>query len=108
MSDYTMLFKYGKRWRNFWGRYIFFTLKRYLSEYWMTFPRRTNTDYAIKENSILYDLDAVTVCFFARVDPNESTGDNQCLYSYAVYEDDNELTVCTSPMLRVLIQGNSR
>ena len=30
----------------------------------MTFPRRTNTDYAIKEDSIVYDLDAVTGLFF--------------------------------------------
>ena len=88
--------------------YVFLTLKPYLSEYWMTFPRRTNTDYAIKENSIVYDLDAVTVCFFARDNPDESSTDNQCLYSYAVTGVDNELTVCTSPMLRVLIQGHRR
>ncbi len=74
----------------------------------MTFPERTNTDYAIKENSIAYDLNAVTVCFFARDNPYESGTDNQCLYSYAVTGQHNELTVCTSPALRVLIQGIRR
>ncbi|KAL9972300.1 hypothetical protein ACROYT_G018584 [Oculina patagonica] len=77
-------------------------------EYMMTFPERTNTDYAIKENSIAYDLNAVTVCIFARDNPYESGTDNQCLYSYAVTGQHNELTVCTSPALRVLIQGIRR
>ena len=89
---------------------LLLTLNPYLSEYRMTFPRRTNTDYAIKENSIGYDLNAVTICFFARdmYNPEESSTDNQCLYSYAVSTEHNELTLCTSPMLRVLIQGRSR
>ena len=74
----------------------------------MRFPERTNTDYAITENSIVYDLDAVTACFFARDNPNESSNENNCVYSYAVPGYHNDLTVCTSPVLRALIQGNSR
>lgn len=71
----------------------------------------------MKENSIMYDLNAVTVCFFARDNPEEfsesrstesSGSDNECLYSYAVPGDHNELTVCTYPTLRVLIQGVRR
>ena len=79
-----------------------------LSEYLMLFQERTDTDYAIKENSIVYDLDAATLCFFARDNPNDSSDDNQCPYSYAVPGVDNEFTFCTTPVLRVLILGTSR
>ena len=75
----------------------------------MIFSKHTTTDYAIKENSIVYDLNAATVCFFAKdTDDNKPTSDNQCLFSYAVSEQHNELTFNTSPVLRVLINGNRR
>lgn len=74
----------------------------------MRFPERTNTDYAINEESVVYDLDAVTVCFFAKDNLSKSSTDNKCLYSYAIPENHNELAVCTSPTLRVLIQGVRR
>ena len=90
------------------NNYILLILTRYLSEYWMTFLRRTDTDFAIKESSIAYDLHEVTVCFFARDNPNESSGDHQCLYSYAVSGERNALTVCPCPKLQVLLQGNRR
>ncbi|KAL9972422.1 hypothetical protein ACROYT_G018721 [Oculina patagonica] len=74
----------------------------------MVFQELTNTDYAIKENSIVYDLDAATVCFFAK-----DTDDNkpyvadfnvyECLYSYnvAVETWGNALMLCTYPTLTV-------
>ena len=74
----------------------------------MRFPERTITDYAIKVNSIVYNLDAVTLCLFAKDNPNESSNDNNCPYSYAVAGMDNEFTFCAVPDLRVLIHGNRR
>lgn len=79
------------------------------SEYQLRFKERTNTDYAILENSIAYDLLTTTVCFFARdTDENKPQNDNQCLYSYAVTGHHNALTFFTTPVLRVLINGNRR
>lgn len=43
------------------------SLTRSLSEYQLRFKERTTTDYAILEDSIVYDLDAATVCFFALI-----------------------------------------
>ncbi|KAL9972416.1 hypothetical protein ACROYT_G018715 [Oculina patagonica] len=41
----------------------------------MIFQEHTTTDYAIKENSIMYDLEAATVCFFAKdTDDNKPSG----------------------------------
>lgn len=75
----------------------------------MMFRERTDTDYAIRENSIVYNLDAATVCFFARnTDDNIPSDTSQCLYSYAVPGSDNQLTFCTSPVLRMHLANTRR
>lgn len=75
-------------------------------EYQLRFKERTTTDYAILEDSIVYDLDAATVCFFAKDrDSNKPPNEYQCVYSYAVSDHNNELLFCTSPVLRVLVDG---
>ena len=75
--------------------YFVVSLKR-LSEFQpLRFKERTITDYAILENSIAYDLDAATVCFFAKyTDPNPLPNVYTFVYSYAYTGDDNELLVC--------------
>ena len=66
-------------------------------------------DYAMKENEILYDLDAVTICMFANWNPmNFSPEGDQCMFSYAVPGSHNELTLFTYLNLRILIHGNRR
>lgn len=85
------------------------SLTRSLSEYQLRFKERTTTDYAILEDSIVYDLDAATVCFFAKdTDSNKPPNEYQCVYSYAVSDQNNELLFCTSPVLRVLVDGVGR
>lgn len=80
-----------------------------LSDRLMIFQAPTITDYAMKENAVLYDLDAVTVCFIAvNLRHGAPMDENQCPFSYAVPGSDNELTLCTSPTLRVLIHGKRR
>lgn len=85
------------------------SLTRSLLEYQLRFKERTTTDYAILEDSIVYDLDAATVCFFAKdTDSNKPPNEYQCVYSYAVSDQNNELLFCTSPVLRVLVDGVGR
>ena len=91
--------------------YFLVSLKRSLSEYQLGFKERTITDYAVLEDSIGYDLDATTVCFFAKdTDHDKPTigTSTQCVYSYAVTGQTNALNFCTYPALRVLINGVKR
>lgn len=74
----------------------------------MFFVQHTDTDYAIRRHSIVYNLNAATLCLFAKDIPSESSDDNQCPYSYAVSGMDNEFTFCAVPNLRVLIHGDKR
>ena len=60
----------------------------------------------MKENEVLYDLDAVTICMFANWNPmNFSPEGDQCMFSYAVPGSHNELTLFTYLNLRILIHG---
>ncbi|KAL9972415.1 hypothetical protein ACROYT_G018713 [Oculina patagonica] len=80
----------------------------------MLFQEHTTTDYGIKAKSIVYDLDAATVCFFAKhTDDNKPSGVyamNECVYSYNVAETlaGNALLLCTSPSLNVWFGGTKR
>ncbi|KAL9972420.1 hypothetical protein ACROYT_G018719 [Oculina patagonica] len=79
----------------------------------MIFEEHTTTDYAIKENSIMYDLDAATVCFFAKdTDDNKPGryGCEQCVYSYNVAGTvaGNALLLCTTPKLNVYFDNTVR
>ncbi|KAL9972414.1 hypothetical protein ACROYT_G018712 [Oculina patagonica] len=79
----------------------------------MIFEEHTTTDYAIKENSIMYDLDAATVCFFAKdTDDNKPGryGGEQCVYSYNVAGTvaGNALLLCTTPKLNVYFDNTVR
>ncbi|KAL9972258.1 hypothetical protein ACROYT_G018534 [Oculina patagonica] len=73
----------------------------------MIFQEHTTTDYAIKENSIVYDLDAATVCFFAKDTDNDkpysASGASECVYSYndGGSKWGNALMLCTTPSLNV-------
>ncbi|KAL9972431.1 hypothetical protein ACROYT_G018730 [Oculina patagonica] len=84
------------------------------NEYRMIFQEHNTTDYAIKENSIVYDLDAATVCFFARdTDENKPPGEDgagDCVYSYDDGEAiwGNALTLCTSPSLNAWFDDTRR
>ncbi|KAL9961875.1 hypothetical protein ACROYT_G030907, partial [Oculina patagonica] len=81
-------------------------------EYKMIFPEHTTTDYAIKESSIVYDLDAATVCFFAKdTDDNKPSGGHggdECVYSCKTDEATwgNALSFCTTPTLNVWFDNN--
>ncbi|KAL9972430.1 hypothetical protein ACROYT_G018729 [Oculina patagonica] len=83
-------------------------------EYQMIFQEHTITDYAIKNNSIVYDLHAATVCLFAKdTDDNKPSGGyggNECVYSYSDAEASygNALLLCTSPSLRVWLENTQR
>lgn len=79
-----------------------------VSEYRMVFPERTNKNYALKENAFASGLEAVTLCFFAKDNPRDSSDEFQCPFSYGVSGSHNELTFCTSPTLRVLVNGEIR
>ncbi|KAJ7372023.1 Neuronal pentraxin-1 [Desmophyllum pertusum] len=49
--------------------------------------------------------------FFARDYPDESsstTGDSQCVYSYAIAGEHNEFNFCLAPQIRVQINNNRR
>ena len=85
------------------------SLKR-LSEFQpLRFKERTITDYAILENSIAYDLDAATVCFFAKyTDPNSLPNVYTFVYSYAYTGDDNELQICINPVLKAYVNDIGR
>ena len=75
------------------------------------FLKHTITDYAIKNNSIVYNLNAATVCFFARdTDANKPSGKYQCLYSYAAESSiwGNGLVLCTTPVFSVWIDKSQR
>ena len=74
----------------------------------MVFTKRTSKNYALKEKAFAKGLEAVTLCFFANEDPNESSDEFQCPFSYGVPGSHNELTFCTSPTLRVLVNGEIR
>ncbi|KAL9972303.1 hypothetical protein ACROYT_G018587 [Oculina patagonica] len=74
----------------------------------MVFPERTNKNYALKENAFGNGLKAVTLCFFAKDNPNDSSKKFQCPFSYGVSVSHNELTLCTSPTLRVMVNGEIR
>ena len=90
--------------------YLQLTLKLSLSEYQLSFKERTITDYAILENSIVYDLSATTVCFFVRHTDNKEP-QNQCVYSYADAGSTpwaNVLTFSLFPLLEVIVDGDKR
>ncbi|KAL9972439.1 hypothetical protein ACROYT_G018741 [Oculina patagonica] len=77
-------------------------------EYRMIFQEHTTTDYAKIENSITNDLNAVSVCFFARDNDANKPDTEQCLFSYTVNGADNSLLIITSPTLRVIINDKKR
>ncbi len=79
-----------------------------VSEYRMVFPERTNKNYALKENAFTNGLKAVTLCFFAKDNPNDSSDKFHCPFSYGVSGSHNELTLCTSPSLRVMVNEEIR
>ncbi|KAL9972259.1 hypothetical protein ACROYT_G018536 [Oculina patagonica] len=73
----------------------------------MMFQEHTTTDYAVKENSIVYDLDATSVCFLVKdTDDNKPSGYEQCLYSYRAPGAENALNILTTPTLRALLNGH--
>lgn len=74
----------------------------------MVFPKRSIRNYALKRKAFPDGLEAVTLCFFAKDNPNESSNQFQCPYSYAVPGAHNELSLCTSPTLRVMVNGEKR
>ena len=80
-----------------------------LSEYQLRFKERTITDYAILKNSIAHDLDAATVCFFAK-DTDTRSNKHACtyVYSYAVTGEDNALQICTHPVLKAHVNNIGR
>ncbi len=80
----------------------------------MIFQEHTTTDYAIKENTIAYDLNAATVCFFAKDTddnkPSSGHGGVECVYSYndgKAYAG-NALELCTAPKLNVWFGSSER
>lgn len=75
-------------------------------------PHDQTTDYAILENSIVYDLNAATVCFFVKdTDDNKPAFPGypvEVVYSYAVSEPMNMLEVFTYPKLYAHVGGQER
>ena len=67
--------------------------------YRMVFPERRN---AIKQ-----ELRAITLRSFVKDNVSDSSNEKQCPYSYAVSEQHNEFSFCTSPALQVLINGTT-
>ena len=67
------------------------------------------TNYAMIENTIVYDLHAVSICMIAQWNPfRVEPTDSECVFSYAVPGSDNELTLCSYPTSRVFIHGERR
>ena len=76
----------------------------------MMFQQHGTTDYAIKENSIVYDLNAVSVCLFVRdTDENKPSHPQgyptQVVYGYAVPVRTHELEIFTYPKLLAHVGG---
>ncbi len=88
--------------------FCYITSIRFLAEYRMIFQEHTTIDYAKIENSITNDLNAVSVCFFARDNDANKPDTEQCLFSYTVNGADNSLLIITSPTLRVIINDKKR
>ena len=74
----------------------------------MVFPERNIKNYALKKKAFSKGLTAVTLCSFVKDNPDDTSGEFQCPYSYAVNGSDNEMSFCTSPTLRVIINGEKR
>ena len=74
----------------------------------MVFPKRSIDNYALIQKAITRGLTSVTLCSFVKVNPNYSSDEKQCAYSYAVPGQHNELSFCPSPTLQVIINGASR
>ncbi|KAL9972418.1 hypothetical protein ACROYT_G018717 [Oculina patagonica] len=81
-------------------------------EYQMFFKEHTTTDYAIKNNSDVYDLHATTVCLFAKdTDDNKPSGGDVsgCVYSaYPATTQGNSPLLCTYPKLNVWFSSTER
>ena len=68
-----------------------------------------NTNYAMKENAIVYNLRAVTFCMIANWNTHHvETHEYQHVFSYAFPGSENELTLLTRPTSRVLLHGVGR